>query len=248
MGKCLAGVSAVIMSSFWKAHQPRAWRLCPHAERGSPGTWTLWLYSQPQSSSITGNCITVSYMFIYPSRILFSLLSKLIWSKFLFALIQWHCLGLQALHVLCRKNTIFHQILAPLTCSCWMRCLMIQMSRLVPVLLKSDRNTYQRGWIFCSKNATSRLRLDSAWSFNRTLRELIRYVKIVNSKGVTCGWRKHIQHWFLWGIPLNTVGINLWNNSGIWHPGSCSLRGFSRPTRQGRWSEGFMWRGSEMKA
>lgn len=134
MGKCLAGISAVIMSNFWKAHQSCAWHLCVPTqstsvwEQGSPGTYTLWLYSQPQSSSITENCITASYMFIYPSRILFSLLSRLIWSKFLLCFytmtLSWPASSpcdIYKITLFSIKSWHLYPVLVGWT-ACWFRC------------------------------------------------------------------------------------------------------------------------------
>lgn len=106
------------------------------------------------------------------------------------------------------------------------------MSRLVPVFLKSDRISYQIGGIFSSKKASSRLWPNSALSFNRELRELIRYVKIVGCNENSCPSPKlepvveeknclgrPAALVVLCEIPVTSMGIPLWKVSGIWHPG-----------------------------
>lgn len=120
----------------------------------------------------------------------------------------------------------------------WNVC-MTRMSRLVPVSFKTYRISYQIGGIFSSKMATSRLWPNSAPSFNRELRELIRYVKIVSSnensylspklepmvEEMNC-LGTHPALIVLCEIPVSSVGIPLWKVSGIWHPAYCSLKNF----------------------
>lgn len=102
------------------------------------------------------------------------------------------------------------------------------MSSLVPVFLKSYRISYQVGGIFSSKKATSRLWPNSAPSFNRELRDLISYVKIVGTNENSCPspmLEPLVEEMNFLGtdpslsvsceIPVTSMGIPLWKVSGI---------------------------------